>query len=1120
MSIITNIINIEFYLIIMEVINIDYEVVVKYNGDILKLEDELGVDVEILSPTYAIIIADNPSKFDELLNYSEIEYVEKPFILETQDVQSFSSTGIIGFKIRTRLTGKGTILGIIDSGIDYTLPIFRDASGKSKILYLWDQSIKGTPPEGFKSGSIYTNEDINEAIEGVKDIPISITATHGTHVSGIAASIANDADIIFVRVGNRQTDYYSKSTEFMRAIKFILDKALELTRPVAINISYGSNEGSHRGISLFEQYIDDQCLFWKNNIVVAAGNNANKGGHKRIQLTENLEQDVEVVIGENEMIININIWPDFMDDFSITVISPSNQSSQALSIDNPNLNNTMGNTRVTGVFYPIEPYSLARRVTIRLLSTSIEQGMNSGIWRLRFKPIKIVNGQIDLYLPTSEGISPDTRFLSPSNILTVTVPGTATRVITVGSFDSRTDTVSVFSGRGDVSLGIYKPDILAPGENILSFFPGGTTGVLTGTSMATPHVTGVCALLMEWGIVQRNDLFLYSQRSKALLLDNARRIEGQSYPSNELGYGFLDMRNVTLKSYKDNEIDNLFRNSKITDKINTRVNDTTYSAFLVVREGFFDKLKSMGLEDEFTKLSDNTGILNTFRVYEDYLLELLESEVTVRATNVLSMESMGKPSPGETGGINANEEIGVNFIKNNPNMDITGRGVLICVADSGIDYLHEDFIYEDGTSKIAYIWDQTKEGRPPKGFNIGTEYTKEDINKAIASKDDSLTKDETGSGTLISGICAGLGNVKKEYEGVAPQAELVIVKLKTKEGFTNNAYFYVARQYALSKAQELKKPIIMNDSVGNILQAGYISGIVENELNLIKGYCEVAAMGNEANTRTHVTGKINNGGESKDVEFEVTKTEPILQVYIWVDRPDEINAKIISPSGEESKDISVGYYITVDGEFNFENTKYFINYIYPTIFSGQQLVQIIFHNMTRGTWKIRLTGLFIISGKYNIYMDNKVFLNEGTNFSSSDPFYTVNFPAIQDYLISVGAYDLQNNNIWPPSSRGPNIQNELNPNIIAPGVNIIGPYPNNTYGKLTGTSAAAAYVSGACALFYQYTIVDNKYPKQGFIPNIKAFLELGARRNEGTTYPNNIGGYGVLNVRGAFEQFR
>lgn len=1120
MSIITNIINIEFYLLITEVINIDYEVVVKYNGDILKLEDELGVDVEILSPTYAIIIADNPNKFDELLNYSEIEYVEKPFILETQDAQSFSSTGIISFKNRTGLSGNGTILGIIDSGIDYTLPIFRDASGKSKILYLWDQSIKGTPPEGFKSGSLYTNEDINQAINGEKNIPISITATHGTHVSGIAASIANNADIIFVRVGNRQTDYYSKSTEFMRAIKFILDKSLELTRPVAINISYGSNEGSHRGLSLFEQYIDDQCLFWKNNIVVAAGNNANKGGHKRIQLTENLDQDVEIVIGENEMIININIWPNFMDEFSITVTNPSNQSSQALSMDNPNLNNTLGNTIVTGVFYPIEPYSLARRVTIRLSTMSLEQGINSGIWRLRFKPIKIVNGQIDLYLPTSEGISPNTRFLSPSNILTVTVPGTATRVITVGSFDSRTDTVSVFSGRGDVSLGIYKPDILAPGENILSFLPGGTTGALTGTSMATPHVTGVCALLMEWGIVKRNDLFLYSQRSKALLLDSARRIEGQSYPSNELGYGFLDMRNIILRSYGSNEIDGLFRTSKYINDINIRKNNTTENVFVIIREGFLEELKGIGLENDFTRLSENTGILNTKNSSEDVLLELFGSDVTVRPTNLVSMEPLGKPYLGETGGINANEEIGVNFIKNNPNMDVTGKGVLICIADSGIDYLHEDFIYEDGTSKIAYLWDQTKEGNHPKGFYIGTEYTKEDINKAIAANDDTLTEDETGSGTLISGICAGLGRVKKEYEGVAPQAELVIVKLKIEEGYTNNAYFYIARQYAISKSKELKKPIIMTDSVGNILQAGYISGFAETELNLLKGYCEVGAVGNEANTQTHTTGSINNAGESKDVEFEVTKTEPFLQVYIWVDRPDEINVKIISPTGEESKDISVGYYISVDGEFNFENTKYIISYVYPTIFSGQQLVQIIFYNITRGTWKIRLTGAFIISGKYNIYMENKIFLNEGTNFSNPDPFYTVNFPAIQDYLVSVGAYDLQNNNIWPPSSRGPNILNELNPNIIAPGVNIIGPYPNNTYGRLTGTAASAAYVSGACALFYQYTIVDNKYPKQGFIPNVKAFLQLGARRNEGTVYPNDIAGYGVLNVRGTFEQFR
>lgn len=622
-------------------INIDYEVIVKYNGNILRIEQELGVSIEVLSPTYAIITADDPNKFEDLLNYTEIEYIERPFILETQDTQSFSSTGITSFKNRTGLTGAGTILGIIDSGIDYTLPIFRDSNGRSKILYLWDQSIIGTPPEGFKVGNLYTNEDINRALNGEMNIPIPITATHGTHVAGTAASIATDAEIIFVRVGNRQVDYYSRSTEFMRAIKFILDRALELARPAVINISYGSNEGSHKSLSLFEQYIDEQCLFWKNNVVVAAGNNGNKGGHKRIQLEANLNEEVEVVIGEGEMIININIWPNFADEFSVTVVSPSNQSSQELSLDNSRINDNMGNTNIAGIFYPIEPYSLLRRVTVRLTSTSFEQGINSGIWRLIFRPIKIVNGEIDMYLPTSEGLSNDTRFLSPNNILTVTVPGTANRVITVGSFNSRTDTVSAFSGRGDVNFGLYKPDILAPGENILSFLPGGTVGALTGTSMATPHVTGVCALLMDWGIVRRNDLYMYSQRLKALLIDNARRIENQSYPTNDLGYGFLDMSNVILTPFSPSSVDIdelniLYRNINKSDNI--RVKNIYENYFVIIREGFIDKLEELKLENKFTKLSENTGILTIEENYKNNILELCKSEFIVKLVDLVSIE--------------------------------------------------------------------------------------------------------------------------------------------------------------------------------------------------------------------------------------------------------------------------------------------------------------------------------------------------------------------------------------------------------------------------------------------------------------------------------------------------
>ena len=549
----------------------DYEVIVKYNGDITFLEHELGVSVELLGYNYAIITADTPQKVDNLLNYTQIEYVEKPFILETQDTQSFSSTGITSFKERTKLTGKGTLLGLIDSGIDYNIPIFKDKDGKSKILYYWDQSIDGNPPDGFKEGTLYTNEDINKAINGEMEVPISATSTHGTHTAGIACGVANEADMIVVRVGRRQTDTFSKSTEFMRAIKFVLDRALELQRPIAINISYGSNEGSHRGESLFEQYIDQMCSFWKNNIVVAAGNNATKAGHKRINIKNDENEDtlVEIEVGQNEKIININIWPSFVDDFNLYLVSPTGKSTQPISQDSGLVKNIIGNTRINGVFYPIAPYSLSRRITIELKS---DTEIIPGIWTLLFTPIKLVDGNIDIYLPTSEGITVDTRFLEPSKVLTVTVPGTASKVITVGSFNSRTDVVSTFSGEGDVDGGIIKPDILAPGEEIVSYLPGGSTGALTGTSMATPHVTGVCSLLMQWGIVEGNDLFLYSQKVKSVLIEYARRNPQYTYPNNSRGYGFLDLSKLNLLSISQNNQDyGLYRSKKkIKKKKNLR----------------------------------------------------------------------------------------------------------------------------------------------------------------------------------------------------------------------------------------------------------------------------------------------------------------------------------------------------------------------------------------------------------------------------------------------------------------------------------------------------------------------------------------------------------------------
>ncbi len=1115
----------------------------------MKLEQELGVSVEILNSSYAIITSNNEEDVNTLLTYPEIEFIEKPFILQTQDVQSFSSTGITGFKNRTGLTGKGTIIGIIDSGIDYTLPVFRDSDGRSKILYYWDQSIQGNPPEGFREGTLYTNEDINNAIDGNMYIPISTTSLHGTHVGGICATIASDARIIVVRVGNIQTDVFSRSTEFMRAIKFILDRALELRMPVTLNISYGSNEGSHRGTSLFEQYIDDMCLFWKNNIVVAAGNNADKGGHKRIRLRNNITEEVEFVVGEGERILNINIWPDFVDDFSVHLVSPSNTQTQSISLTSGEIRNTLGETRVTGYFYPIAPYSLTRRVTLQLSSNT---QINPGLWRIIFEPIDIVTGNVNIYLPTSEGLNRNTRFLIPTQELTVTVPGTASRVITVGSFNSRTDIVSIFSGEGDTQLGVFKPDLLAPGEDIISFLPGGTSGALSGTSMATPHVTGVCSLFMEWGIVNGNDLFLYSQKLRALLLKGARRLTNQSYPNNSSGFGFLSLADIDLytlsninqdletdgivyrsvnKSFKDEE-----NNYKLIDGYNNIKNDISLDSFcnedmnrqtgvlaginIIHTPEFESELNALGMGSNFIKLSDSLGILPIDASDYNSIQRILELPSIIRSESTIKMSLLGTINQGTFGGIVATEEIGVNFFKNNPNITITGRGTLIAIADTGIDYLHKDFIYPDGTSKIVYLWDQTKEGSPPEGFYIGTEYTREDINRAIANNDPSLSQDEVGQGTMLSGICAGLGNVNSEYAGIAEDAELIIIKLGKIDGFYNSAMLFAASQYAYKKAFELGRPVVINVSLGSSSLAGLTNRSNSEKAFFTRGLCITAGAGNEGNTQTHTSGRILHAGGSVDIELELSEDEEELSLELWLNKPDKADVIIVSPSGEESKSVGVSSYNRVTGLFDLEGTYYSITYVYPTTFSGQQFTNITLRNAKRGVWKIRLVGVYIINGIYNLYLPNRVLIKSGTRFRQVDPFFTINYPAIQDDLITVGAYNTINNSLWQSSSRGPTIENRLKPDLVAPGVNIIAAYPGNKYATITGTAAASAHVAGAAAMYFQYTFADGRYPNQAYVQKVKTFMQAGAKKNLNTVYPNTSAGYGSLDVRGMFDVLR
>lgn len=523
------------------------------------------------------------------------------------------------------------------------------------------------------------------------------------------------------------------------------------------------------------------------------------------------------------------------------------------------------------------------------------------------------------------------------------------------------------------------------------------------------------------------------------------------------------------------------------------------------------------------KISNNFGVIYIDKNNIDMFSELYRLNGINSIERYAKMSQLATISRGIENGIVATEEIGANYFKTNPNINVNGSGVLIGIANSGVDYLHPDFIYPDGTSKIRYLWDQTKEGNPPDEFNIGTEYTREDINKAIKEENPNLSIDEEGIGTALSGLCAGLGNVKNEFSGVAQESELIIVKLKKINGFYNSATLEAAINYMYKKSKENNMPLVNNITFGSNQSIAIGTTIVENDNFYDYGICDVVGAGNEGKGTTHATGNIEFKGDIKDIEIELDEDEAEIEIDLWINKPDKSNVLIISPSGEESKLSSVSNYSVMDGLFDLEGTSYSIWSVYPMPYGGQQQTIIRLLNAKKGTWKIRLIGQFITNGIYNLYLPNKDLIGAKTKFRVNSPECTINFPAGYRDAISVGTYDSLNNSIWANSSRGPIIgavARNISPDIVCPGVNIIAPYPGKSYCTITGSSVAASYTAGGIALIMQYTFVDKNYKNKSVVQKIRTFLKGGAKRDKQLKYPNNIYGYGILDIKGIFNQLK
>lgn len=520
-----------------------WDLIVKYTGSLQKYVSDIVQIVELYNEYAIITVPEN--LVEAVSDWPEVEYIEKPKRLYFQIAQGKRASCISLVQIPPlSLTGRGVLVAIIDSGIDYRHQEFLNPDGSSRILYLWDQMAVGTPPFGYTMGREFTQEDLNQSLSKGGTAVTADTSGHGTAVAAIAAGnsgVAYESELLVVRLGQPRAESFPRTTELMQAVNYVIEKAVEIGRPVAINLSFGNTYGSHAGNSLVETYLDDMSNFWKSVLVIGTGNEGNAAGHTEAILQMGRDTEVPFLIQSYEISLNIQIWKSYVDDILLELISPD---GQRVGYFQPVLGPqrfTLGQTEILIYYGEPSPFSLYQEIFVDFIPK--QNYLDSGQWRFRLIPERIADGRVNFWMPTHTILNSGTRFLYPSPEHTLTIPSTALRAISVGAYDSIRNVYADFSGRGNNINGIGKPDLAAPGVGIRTAAPGNQYVTVDGTSFAAPFVTGSSALLMQYGIVDGNDPFLYGEKVKAYLRYGAQPLPGiTEYPNPLIGWGTLCVR--------------------------------------------------------------------------------------------------------------------------------------------------------------------------------------------------------------------------------------------------------------------------------------------------------------------------------------------------------------------------------------------------------------------------------------------------------------------------------------------------------------------------------------------------------------------------------------------------